>query len=129
MNKDYNYYKKCAEKAADCLSEYQCVILKDLKVVYNLLMGFPYCLDGEQYIYNGNLYNSMANLPKQALEELFYNAKCSAACCGKLSDGNDGIEKIDSNLAILKLAEYIAKTLGNEPSLKLGKILVDILEK
>lgn len=75
INKDYNYYKKCATEVVNCLSQYGCTTLKDIKVIYNLLMGFAYCLDGQKYIYKGKLYNSIEELPKSAHEELLYKAK------------------------------------------------------
>ena len=75
INKDYNYYRKCATEVLDCLAQHSCTTLKDIKVIYNLLMGFAYCLDGQKYIYKGKLYNSIEELPKSAHEELLYKAR------------------------------------------------------
>lgn len=38
-------------------------------------MGFAYCLDGEKYIYQGELYNGIEELPESAHEELLYKVK------------------------------------------------------
>lgn len=39
-------------------------------------MGFPYCIDCEgHYIYKGEFYNSMEELPQEALGQLLHDFK------------------------------------------------------
>lgn len=65
---DFENYKVISNKAVDLLIAEKHSSLKDIKIIYNIIMDFPYCLDQEgHYTYNGKFYNSIEDLPKEAL--------------------------------------------------------------
>lgn len=68
---EFEGYKALANKVLNLLIEEKHSSLKDIKIIYNIIMGFPYCLDQEgHYIYEGNFYNSLGELPDVAKEEI-----------------------------------------------------------
>lgn len=68
---EFEYYKTLSNKVLDLLIEEKHSSLKDIKIIYNIIMGFPYCLDSNgQYAYEGRFYNSIDDLPKQALMDI-----------------------------------------------------------
>ena len=72
---EFEKYKKLADKVLDLLIEEKHSSLKDIKILYNIIMGFPYCLDVKgQYTYNGEFYNSLKELPDEAKQQLLF--KC-----------------------------------------------------
>lgn len=67
----FNKYKYISDKVIDLLIAENHSSLHDIKVIYNIIMGFPYCIDTEgHYIYKGNYYNSLEELPLDALIQL-----------------------------------------------------------
>lgn len=72
---EFKNYKVLADKVLDLLIQEKHSSLKDIKIIYNIIMGFPYCLEQEgQYTYNCEFYNSINDLPKEALIQLLpYN--------------------------------------------------------
>lgn len=68
---EFNQYKELSDKVLDLLIEEKHSSLKDIKIIYNIIMGFPYCLDQEgQYVYESKFYNSIKELPEEALKDL-----------------------------------------------------------
>lgn len=68
---EFNKYKTIADKILDLLIEEKRSSLKDMKIIYNIIMGFPYCVDREeQYVYHGAFYNSIEILPEEAKKEI-----------------------------------------------------------
>lgn len=72
---EFENYKTLANKVIDLLIEEQHSSLNDIKIIYNILMGFPYCISTSgQYTYHGEFYNSFDELPNEAKESILYNA-------------------------------------------------------
>lgn len=70
---EFEKYKIIADKVINLLIEEKRSSLKDIKIIYNIIMGFPYCLDQEgHYVYQGKFYNSLKELPDEAKEEIIY---------------------------------------------------------
>lgn len=70
---EFNHYKKLADKIIKLLIKKKRSSLKDIKIIYNIIMGFPYCLSEDgQYTYNGEFYNSMEELPNDAKKDILY---------------------------------------------------------
>lgn len=70
-NNEYNNYKLIAQKVINLLCTENCSSIYDIKVIYNTIMGFPYCVDCEgHYIYNGQFYNSINELPIKAIQQI-----------------------------------------------------------
>lgn len=70
--KQFNKYKNVSDKVIDLSIAENCSSLYDIKIIYNIIMGFPYCIDTEgHYIYKGNYYNSLEELPLDALIQLW----------------------------------------------------------
>lgn len=68
---EFESYKVIANKILDLLIEENHSSLKDIKIIYNIIMGFPYCLDQEgQYVYEGKFYSSLKGLLDEAKEEI-----------------------------------------------------------
>ena len=68
---EFKSYKLLADKILDLLIEEKHSSSKDIKIIYNIIMGFPYCLDQEgQYVYEGKFYNSLKELPDEAKKEI-----------------------------------------------------------
>lgn len=66
---EYNSYKLVANKVLDLLIAERSSSLYDIGVLYHIIRGFPYCLDTEgHYTYQGKFYESIKELPKDALE-------------------------------------------------------------
>ena len=77
LNKnEYIKFKKTSNKVIDLLVKEKCSSLYDINIIYNILMGFSHCIDCEgHYIYKGEFYNSMEELPQEALEQLLHAFK------------------------------------------------------
>lgn len=70
---EFEKYKTVSNKVLDLLIEEKLSSIKDIKIIYNIIMGFPYCLDQEgHFTYKGKFYNSMDDLPLDALNDLLY---------------------------------------------------------
>lgn len=68
---EFEKYKILSDKILDLLIKEKRSSLKDIKIIYNIIMGFPYCLDQEeQYVYHGKFYNSLKELPDEAKKEI-----------------------------------------------------------
>lgn len=68
---EFNSYKLVANKVLNLLITEGYSSLYDIGVLYHIIRGFPYCLDKEgHYTYQGNFYESIKELPKDALEQL-----------------------------------------------------------
>lgn len=63
-----------ADNVLDLLIDKKCSSLRDIKIIYNIIMGFPYCLDEDgHYVYEGKFYNSMKELPDEAKKQILYH--------------------------------------------------------
>lgn len=68
---DFNKYKKIAAKIINLLIAEQHSSLYDIKILYHILVGNPYCLDTEgHYTYQGKYYDSLKELPRDVIEQL-----------------------------------------------------------
>lgn len=68
---EFQNYKALADKVIGLLIEENHSSLKDIKIIYNIIMGFPYCLSEDgQYTYQGRFYNSINDLPNGAKKEI-----------------------------------------------------------
>lgn len=71
---DFSKYKSVSNKVIQLLTNEKSSSIHDIMVIYNIIMKFAYCLDAEgHYTYNGEFYNSVSDLPKEALEQLSYH--------------------------------------------------------
>lgn len=53
------------------LIDNNCSSLADIKIIYNIIIGFPYCINKEgNYIYKGKLYLTLEDLPLEALNQI-----------------------------------------------------------
>lgn len=87
LNKnEYIKIKKTSNKVIDLLIKEKCSSLCDINIIYNILMGFPYCIDCDgHYIYKGEFYNSVEELPQEALEQLLHAFKSKAFATSSMS--------------------------------------------
>lgn len=70
---EFEKYKLLADKVLGLLIEENHSSLRDIKIIYNIIMGFPCCLDREgQYTYEGKFYSSMEELPDEAKQEIIH---------------------------------------------------------
>ncbi len=70
---EFEKYKTLSDKVLDLFIEEKHSSLKDIKIIYNIIMGFPFCLDQEgHYTYEGKFYNSIEELPDDAKEQLIH---------------------------------------------------------
>ena len=72
-SEEFKKYHEVANKVIDVLCGNKLSSIYDIEVIYNIIRGYPYCLDTEgHYTYNQKYYNSINELPLSALEEIFY---------------------------------------------------------
>lgn len=72
---EFKYYKTLADKFLDLLIKEKHSSIADIKIIYNIVMGFPFCLDSDgQYTYHGEFYNSLEELPDDAKKEIAVRA-------------------------------------------------------
>lgn len=70
-NTEFKHYKTISDKVLDLLINEKLSSLSDIKIIYNIIMGFPYCLNEDSsYTYNGEFYDSFEKLPDNAKREL-----------------------------------------------------------
>ncbi len=68
---EFEKYKTISDKVLNLFIEEKHSSLKDIKIIYNIIMGFPFCLDQEgHYTYDGKLFNSIEELPDKAKKEI-----------------------------------------------------------
>lgn len=78
---NYKKYKKVAKKVIHVLCENNLSSIYDIETIYNIIRGYPYCLDTEgHYAYNGKFYNSMDELPVDAMEQIILGYHKSELC-------------------------------------------------
>ena len=70
MKHSFDYYKATAREVLSLLIKKKCSSMHDIDIIYNLLMRFPYCIDGEHYIYDWEIYDNMESLPFDALMQI-----------------------------------------------------------
>lgn len=69
----FNNYKYISNEVLKVLVKNNCSSLNDIKIIYNILMGFPHCINTEgNFVYRGEFYNSMEELPADALEQIIH---------------------------------------------------------
>ena len=67
----FDKYKHISNEVLKVLIKNNCSSLNDIKIVYDILMGFPHCINAEgNFVYRGEFYNSMEDLPPDALEQI-----------------------------------------------------------
>lgn len=72
-SEEFKKYHEVAKKVIHVLCENKLSSIYDIEVIYNIIRGYPYCLDTEgHYTYNHKYYNSMNELPLSALEEILH---------------------------------------------------------
>lgn len=68
---EFKKYKEVANKTLGLLIQEEKSSIKDIKIIFNIIMGFPYCLDEEgSYIFNGEFYDSFEKFPIIAKQEI-----------------------------------------------------------
>lgn len=74
---DFNNYKNVCDNVLSLLKEHGYTAIHDIHIILKIISGYPYCLDREgHFSYKGKFYNSMEDLPLEALKELQYRLKC-----------------------------------------------------
>ena len=64
-------YDALADKVIDILCNENMSTIRDVEIVFHIIRGYPYCLDEEgHYTYHGEYYESMYDLPVEALETI-----------------------------------------------------------
>jgi len=68
---EFNKYKNICDIFILFLSEQGYSSIYDFHTILKIISGFPYCLDCDgHYSYKGKFYNSMQDLPLEALHDL-----------------------------------------------------------
>lgn len=68
---DFLNHKNVANKIINLLCKENLSSIHDIEIIYHIIRGYPYCLDCEgHYIYDGQYYNCMEELPLDALQQL-----------------------------------------------------------
>ncbi|MCI5892086.1 MAG: hypothetical protein MRZ66_01600 [Clostridiales bacterium] len=64
-------YKNVSNKVLDVLIDNKCSSLFDIKLIFNMIMGFPYMIDEEgHYTYRGEYYEELKSIPLDGLKAL-----------------------------------------------------------
>ena len=64
-------YDTLADKVIDMLCDENMSTVRDIEIVFHIIRGYPYCLDEDgHYTYQGQYYESMYDLPIEALETI-----------------------------------------------------------
>lgn len=66
INTFNNKYKEVARQVSKVLSNNNCNSLKDIKIIFDMFLGFPCLIDGQHYMYYDKLYDSIESLPISA---------------------------------------------------------------
>lgn len=68
---EFTKYKHVENKIIKLLCKENMSSVYDVSLIFHLIQGYPYCIDTEgHYAYNGNYYESMKELPIEALEQI-----------------------------------------------------------
>ena len=72
---EFKNYQTIADKIIDLLIKENHSSIRDIKIIYNIIMGFTYCLDQEgHYTYHSRFYNSISELPDEAKKDIICQA-------------------------------------------------------
>ena len=69
MNHTFDYYKTVADSVSNILLENDCTKIIDAQIIYNIIMGYPYCIDGSHFIYKGKMYNNLFSMPFDGIQQ------------------------------------------------------------
>lgn len=70
--KEFNNYTKVANSVVDLLLKNNLSSIYDIETIYHIIRCYPYCLDqAGHYTYNGHYYNSLEDLPLEALKQIY----------------------------------------------------------
>lgn len=69
MNHTFDYYKTVANDVYSILFDNDCTTIIDIQIIYNIIMGYPYCIDGTHFIYNGKLYDDLFSMPIEGIQQ------------------------------------------------------------
>lgn len=84
---DFKEYQVLADKVLNLLIKEKRSSLYDIKIIYNIIMKLPYCLDTEgHYTYEGEWYNSREDLPKHVQEDILERLKYFTTVMKKMED-------------------------------------------
>lgn len=68
---DFDNYKNVCDNVLSLIKEQGYVSIHDIHIILKIISGYPYCLDQEgHFSYKGKFYNSMENLPLEALKDI-----------------------------------------------------------
>ena len=68
---DFEKYKKACNNVLSLLKEQGYTSIYDIHVIMKIISGYPYCLDQEgHFSYKGKFYNTMEELPLDAVKDL-----------------------------------------------------------
>ena len=74
---DFEKYKNVYDNILSLLKVQGYSSIHDIHIILKIFSVFPYCLDQEgHYSYKGKFYNSMNDLPLDALKDLQWRLKC-----------------------------------------------------
>lgn len=85
---EFKEYQLLADKVIDLLIKEKHSSINDIKIIYNIIMRFPYCLDKEgHYTYEGKWYDSRKELPDYVQEQIMDRVKNCTTFLQKMIDG------------------------------------------
>ena len=74
---DFEKYKNVCDNILSLLKDQEYSSIHDIHIILIIISEFPYCLDQEgHFSYKGKFYNSMNDLPLDALKDLQWRLKC-----------------------------------------------------
>lgn len=66
--KDLSLHKETSNKVIKVLVDNNCSSILDIKIIYNIIMGFPFLLE-HGCLYKGEYYEKLSDLPEEAKKD------------------------------------------------------------
>lgn len=63
-------YFAIADKVLNVLIDNDCISLRDFHIITSILRGYPVHYDADSYLYQGQVYDSLEDLPIEAHKKL-----------------------------------------------------------
>lgn len=74
---DFEKYKNACDNVLSLLKNQGYTSIRDIHIILKIVSGYPYCIDQDgHFSYKGRFYNSMNDLPLDALKDLQCRLKC-----------------------------------------------------
>lgn len=70
---NFEKYKMACDNILSLLKKHGYTSIRDIHTILKIISGYSYCLDQEgHFSYKGKFYNSMYDLPLEAIKEIQY---------------------------------------------------------